>query len=761
MLDRGDEAILSAPKVDFFRDVERIPLPRTKFQARPAEDHAAEAADADAADITAALKERKVPLEKREQILAAFALERNKLTILRGKLQQWNPDGRDEWEDGKLQHIEPDPRPSLADFNVQSLGDAPGEFVQYLQGSVAWFNGETENARVFWEALLRRPAEERHYRSTWAAYMLGKSWADEDPEKAAGYFQQARVLKTAKFADRLGLAAASLGEEARVRLRQNDFNTAMDLYLQQLAAGDPSAASSLRFTCRRAITNTPETLERLAAGPSARRVLTSYLISDASRYEDDPNDAKRLAWLQAVESANVADMECAEELALAAYQTGQWDIAKRWIARAPATPVSRWLESKLLLRAGKIDEAAAVLHEVVKLFPAAEPAVASDKPAGLEDTLSMDGFTYLTNFVSMRAQTLAETGALHLARREYTEALDALLASGFWLDAAYIAERVLTIGELKNYVDQNCPPLAANAETNAAGSSPGPNLNDDLRYLLGRRMARENDWNAARAYYPREQLTNFDALVSALATSEAAETAANEKAGALWDAAKIIRIDGMELLGCEVEPDWAVNPDFSFYLTIDHRTNSQIMQATDDELERAQSGIDPSRRFHYRYQAASLAMEAAKLMADNTDQKAIVLCTAGTWLKARDPQAADVFYKALVRHCRKTAIGALADRMRWFPELDENGTPVPWEPPPPIETNAPPEAATVSESGLWYSLNRGNTLQDVADAAEQGHQLAVTLAQIEEANTNVNFNRLKAGLRIFVPAQGPVERTGQ
>ena len=67
-------------------------------------------------------------------------------------------------------------------------------------------------------------------------------------------------------------------------------------------------------------------------------------------------------------------------------------------------------------------------------------------------------------------------------------------------------------------------------------------------------------------------------------------------------------------------------------------------------------------------------------MPDNSDDTARVLCTAGTWLKDRDPQAADKFYKALVRRCRKTALGDQADKMRWFPVLDENGNPKPYKP---------------------------------------------------------------------------------
>ena len=54
----------------------------------------------------------------------------------------------------------------------------------------------------------------------------------------------------------------------------------------------------------------------------------------------------------------------------------------------------------------------------------------------------------------------------------------------------------------------------------------------------------------------------------------------------------------------------------------------------------AASSPTPDKRFHYRYRAADLAWEAARLMPDNAPELAVLLCEAGGWLKARDPKAA-------------------------------------------------------------------------------------------------------------------------
>jgi hypothetical protein len=739
LLDKGDNAVLDAPRVDFYAALDLLQLPRTKFKGHNETNFADEAAAADEADLRLALKEKSMPAEKRRVTLENFKRERAKLTNFRNRMLDWNPQGDDEWINGELVRHKPKPRPTLENADLSRLTDVPDEFVDYLQGSMAWFNDDTNQARAGWESLLRRPAGERHYRSTWAAYMLGKSWASEDPEKAAEYFQQVRALRLAGFADRIGLAASSLGEEAQILLGQKKFEAALNLYVAQLATGDSTAPYSLGEVCREIIkTNESVDLSALAANPTTRRIMIAFIIQGW-------NDDFCNRWLTVMESADVQDVESAEQFALAAYQAGKWSLAQRWIQRAPRTPTAQWLQAKLLLRDGKTSQAALILQRIARDFPA--QAFGTNKPGGLEDALYMPGKTYTAAAVSIRDQIQAETGVLHLARRDYAESLDALLRAGFWIDAAYVAERVLTAAELKGYVDQNWPAEKATTETNGNAF----NVRENIRGLLGRRLARAGEFDEAHPYYPSGLLASYDAMVSSLDAANNRGLPEGPRAVAFTAAAWIFRTNGMELLGTEVTPDWHVQDGIYteiFDPTSERQaTNSAVATASDDELARGREGVDPALRFHYRYQAAGLAWEAAQLMVDNTVEKARILCTAGSWIKDRDPDAADHFYKALVRHCRKTAIGALADRMRWFPDLDAEGNPIPWKPAPPVETNGPPD-----QVGLWYVLNRGNTLQDVADAAQHDHRAETTVPALKEANPAINVNRLKAGLIVFVPS---------
>ena len=165
-----------------------------------------------------------------------------------------------------------------------------------------------------------------------------------------------------------------------------------------------------------------------------------------------------------------------------------------------------------------------------------------------------------------------------------------------------------------------------------------------------------------------------------------------QRASSIFEAAKIARKDGMDLFGTELEPDWHIyGGTYAEGLAVESRTknipDAKYLVPTGDERRRAEMHEpEVNERFHYRFTAAILAWEAAKLLPNNSEETARILCTGGSWLKHQDIKTADLFYKALVRRCRKTAIGAEADRLRWFPDLDENGNLKPAESPPKTST---------------------------------------------------------------------------
>lgn len=144
------------------------------------------------------------------------------------------------------------------------------------------------------------------------------------------------------------------------------------------------------------------------------------------------------------------------------------------------------------------------------------------------------------------------------------------------------------------------------------------------------------------------------------------------RAQAFEEAAWLTREHGLELMGTELEPDWAVHQgQFARDPATgpERRENSRILETVFEERSAIMrtSAPAPDRRFHYRYRAAEYGWQAALLLPDNDSRTARVLWQSGRWLMHRDPQAADRFYKALVRRNPDTPLGAAADALRWFP----------------------------------------------------------------------------------------------
>ena len=124
-----------------------------------------------------------------------------------------------------------------------------------------------------------------------------------------------------------------------------------------------------------------------------------------------------------------------------------------------------------------------------------------------------------------------------------------------------------------------------------------------------------------------------------------------------------------------MEPDWNAGGEGNYELdpvtgVRGAGTRARLTASSADERRRVgQSAVTPDKRWHYRYLAAELAWQAAGLLPNESDETARLLCEAGSWLKARDPRAANRFYKALVQRCGTTDLGREAQRLHWLPPL--------------------------------------------------------------------------------------------
>lgn len=696
MLMGGDATLLLAPITDFQAELNRIKAPPPAFQAVLSSNGLpAQTFEAEWADLQAALEKTALAESEQNRLLSEF--QNIRLTLQR------HAEAVENWQRQQLFRVgnePPDPAPTFQ--GAQLPAGLPQEFAHYLAGSVAYHSGDSNAARLAWETLLSLPGGKRHFRSVWAAFMLGKTWLGAQPAKATEYFEKTRELAKAGFADSIGLGASSYGWQAKAELQRGKVADAVRLYFIQYQTGDPTAAVSLRFVSRRILSEPAEQLESLAQEPLVQQIVTAYIVS--RRGLSDVQSAEETtalirSWLEGVTQAGVDQVACADRLALAAYQRGLFDLTSQWLAHAPPNSgMAQWLRAKLLLRKGKTTEAAKLLSQVIRLLPReggwSNPPILGS--AHFEQANAWDDDSPVR-------QAMGELGVLQLARRDYYEALDTLLRSGHWSDAAYVAEYVLSPDELSAYVDRQWPANEPHPEPTAqsvasfegwGGWFPPREIATELRHLTSRRLARLGRFDEAAEFATEKWKPKLIDFNHHLQAGLDQAQPASSRAASLWKAAQIARADGLELFGTEVEPDWQMTggqysltsvgdirsreagPDgnvtitnISSWFAYNVTVPMSIAPGTSDEQRRIKEHKpNPDLRFHYRYYAANLAWQAAVLMPNNNDETAKVLWAAGTWLKARDPEAADRFYKSLVRRCRKTALGQEADRLRWFPK---------------------------------------------------------------------------------------------
>jgi hypothetical protein len=599
------------------------------------------------------------------------------------------------------------------------------EFADYHRGAFAFRKGEAHfaEAREAWEALLKRPKDERHYRTVWAAFMLGKlALAAKDPE-AVKWFRQTRDLAKDGFADPLGLAADSYGWEARSELKQGHDEAAAKLYLTQLALGDESAIVSLKavipdrphvdgmknYDEHPADDATPEQikqweearapktqarLETAARSPLLRRLVTAHVLATETQEliwsyggDPDPNQPEKPGdrcrrWLATLEKAGLKEIEDADHLGWVAYTAGRYKEAASWLAVAKQeTATALWLKAKLQRRAGKLADATQTMAAAFKIISGEKAPLGEGDPF-----FSYDGGDYRPD-----QSAAGDLAGLHLSRGDFVNAMTAFLAGDLWDDAAFVGDRVLTADELKKYVDEHCPEAAAKPKTDEVAP---PDINAQMRWMLARRLVREDRYGEARAYFPKAEQGKLDRYTAALKDADNAKLAKPERARAIFTAAWIARHDGMEIMGTEVEPDGFVSGgNFTpGSLDTERTEGAQVVKEYDDAKKRevetrkpvklfiavtpeekqriAQNRPHPANRFHYRWVASALAWKAAGLMPDGTEELADVLNCGGSWIKDRDSKGADKFIQAIERRCAKTKIGQAARKKHWFVEID-------------------------------------------------------------------------------------------
>lgn len=633
-LDLPAETILAAPEGFFAVEIERLaPSPRQSSR-HPADEPDTRESD----DLRSALMERGDAADRVEGLVSAYTSFR---------CHQKNAAEKNE-----------------TDGSNHVPGNLPEEFSLYLAGANAWYAGENDRARAAWHAVLSLPESKRHYRSTWAAYMLGRSASDEfPPGEARKWYVETRKLAAQGFADSLNLAGESFGTEARWALALQDYARAINFYLDQYATGDGSAYISLRMAAAAGAGGRDEQARReIAHDPRARCVVTAWFLARFAPGGELEKDTRLLCeWTETLERENIQDVDHADRLAWLAYESGNFELAKKWAHLAlDASPETHWIRGKLALLENRICEGARELNNA-----ATSPQLAP----------------------IYRSTLLGELGRAQLALDHREAALAAWLDGAHWEDAAYVAERLLTIDELKlfmgNYRPTDLPlyepylgeivaPQTLNnpPEARDERDSHRSSLLVQLSELLARRMVRAGRIDDAKIYFSPKNRAVLAEYAAEVRSGFNLILRPKKRAEAFWRAAQIARNEGPTLMGAELDPDFGIwDGNFSSYGGVEARIKLPPgpFAVTREEMDRLTSIAIPSKRFSYRYRAADLAWWAASLLPNDQDETAEILNAAGIWLKARDPIEANRFYQALVIRCGHTKLGKAAAERHWFP----------------------------------------------------------------------------------------------
>lgn len=492
----------------------------------------------------------------------------------------------------------------------------------YFAGAVAYHDGDHEEARRRFVAALAEP--ERTVRSGWAAWMLGLLAADAgDLDAARRHFDELARLVAEGVPDPLGLAVARFGHLAWLHEVRGEYVDAIHDYAIEAVNG--GRTGKLRYALDETLADSARLEEALADD-----VVRVLLLLHLERSYRPPEDLE--PFVESVEAAGACPVLGADLLAAKLYERGLHELARR-VAACSSSLLGDVVRAKLALRAGNIDEALSRYHDVVNQIPEIDQR---------EDEARWKAFARLG----------AERATLLLYQGELVEALDAFVRNtsarrDFWADAAHVAERVLTIDELMAYVDARVPPVPQDRIDDALLSGElVPEA--EVRALLARRLVREGRISEALRYfddeYLREAATEF-AEAMARARRQGPFRSDVTRARLLHDAATIARFDGLDILGYELDPDYRIHDGDAQFGGGTPAAEEPFTSA--EEVARFEANapdLEQVERFHYRWMASDLAVEAAELLPPRSQAYAAVLCEAAGWVIYRDPGRAEEIY---------------------------------------------------------------------------------------------------------------------
>ncbi|HEU5048219.1 MAG TPA: hypothetical protein VFT64_10305 [Rickettsiales bacterium] len=532
----------------------------------------------------------------------------------------------------------------------------PSALRAYTAGAVAFKQGDFQHALTYFnEAQVVKDSHLEAAYKVWATFMLGRTHAKSGVyDKARNAFIQTRDMVAKGAPDPLGLASESYGEEARLALdeaggvlgedkfkpdqsgRLEHFREAVRLYVMQAQTGSKRGLNSLHILCKE-IKNQPSDFTLLTQDEMIRRMFIAYVRGYHSGFWGDTQgyssssggvESREEFITSLLKLFPAEDKDVADQLAAAALEIDNFDLVSHY-AQQKQSAFSIWTQARIALHANDIEKAASLYEK------AAEQQQRETVHPSLDP----------------RNEAMAhEKAILALARGQFVKSFEELYVLQDVGDFYFVADRILTIDELKQFVkahevtEKTAPQAASDSHEYDYRIFYKQFRDKTLKLLTAHRLMRMGSYHEALDYFP-EKKSNFgpteydfaqrytewlDALASANSNIGKAE--------ALYQAAMIMRLHGDDMMGDELLQLEAPDADLS--------GNPYVSQEERNRL--AASRAETTLPHSFRKVATAAAVQAAELLPPKSQAYAAVLCHATGWIEPVDEGRAQELYRLYI-----------------------------------------------------------------------------------------------------------------
>ena len=521
----------------------------------------------------------------------------------------------------------------------QQLPENLIEFQLYLEGRTYLMKENPDHIPPAWKKLLELPPEKRHFRTAWVHFMLGNHFKKD----LHTHYKNCRDAVRKGFADSAGLAIRSYILELR-------FGSNMTQMIRCAAEAEnsqnaPEYTFLLDVLHEKAMSKLDDgEYFALVQDPVCREFLA--VLDNSSRFRTMVKQFK---------------LRNADFCAYYAMEDGDVTEAKEFIAiLEKPTLLSIYLEAKIARHGGHTALAAEKLRQWLKMAAKIDPNDRHDILRVCEPEDSHD----------LSKEVYGLLGTTMVMRRDFTDAARFFHRAKQYDDLYEIAEKFMTLEQLQEFAEE----IKNDTDKKLAQQS------DAIRYLTARRAFREGNFRIAEKYLPENYRNILKTYLELVQKSKDNSKSSDERALALYNAAKLLRIHGMELSGTQGAPDYFPGnygsnvpgcSDCKYDSGLGYWTlcNSHAVQVVPGfNAAKDYRNIPQHLRFHYRYIAAEMALQAGA-MAKEPELKALIHYFGGNIFKHRSNLEADIFYKRLVLDSPGCALSRLADHQRWFPEV--------------------------------------------------------------------------------------------